>query len=95
MSTERPSIDDSAVLAVPEPMLASSRSASSWRSVNWVLTGRFLSAVSGGEGGGGDARRGALAERVAVDDQGDLAVGEHGAAGQGGVLGHLGAAAGG
>ena len=42
MSTERPSIVDSAVLAVPEPMLASSRSASSWRSVYWVLTGSFL-----------------------------------------------------
>ena len=35
------------------------------------------------------ARR-ALAERVAVDDQGDLAVRQHGAAGGRGVLGHLG-----
>ena len=34
----RPSMPDSAVLAVPEPMLASSRSASSWRSVYSVLT---------------------------------------------------------
>ena len=50
--------------------------------------GKVLSRRSG-EGGGGDARR-ALAERVAVDDEGDLAVGQHGAAGQGGVLGHLG-----
>ena len=33
MSTLRPSMLDSAVLAVPEPMLASSRKASSWRSV--------------------------------------------------------------
>ena len=39
MSTERPSSSDSAVLAVPEPMLASSRRASSWMSVKLVLTG--------------------------------------------------------
>ena len=32
MSTDRPSIPDSAVAAVPEPMLASSRRASSWSS---------------------------------------------------------------
>src|SRR5215213_5863975 len=82
MSTERPSIDDRAVLAVPEPMLASSRSASSWRSLNWVLTGGipFEEQGSGGEGGNGNSGRGALAERVAIHDQGDLAVGKHGAA---------------
>jgi hypothetical protein len=33
MSTLRPSMLDKAVEAVPEPMLASSRNASSWRSV--------------------------------------------------------------
>src|SRR5918997_1387173 len=85
MSTLRPSIADSDVLAVPEPMLASSRRASSCRSLNWGLKGvSFL----GGDGGG-DTGGGALAERVAVDDEGDLAVGEHGAAGQRGVLGDL------
>src|SRR5215218_1407283 len=87
MSTERLSIDDRAVLAVPEPMLASSRSASSWRSLNWELTEEFLSKrVSGGEGGGGNSGGRAVAERVAVHDQRDLAVGEHGAAGQPGGL---------
>ena len=39
MSTERSSSMDSAVLALPEPMLASSRRASSCRSVYWILTG--------------------------------------------------------
>src|SRR4051812_50208523 len=81
MSTARPSIDDRAVLAVPEPMLASSRRASSWSSVYWVLTGIPFS--------GGDEVRGRL-EGVAVDDQGDLAVGHDGGARQGGVLGDLG-----
>src|SRR5918995_3422555 len=88
MSTERPSIDDSAVLAVPEPMLANSRRASSWRSLK-VLTG-FLSVSGRGEGGSGRAGRRALAERVAVHDQGDGAVRQHRAAGERGALGDLG-----
>ena len=72
MSTGRPSMLDSAVPAVPEPMLASSRSASSCRSVvlRWVIS----------EAGASLRRR--RGEGVAVDDQGDVAVGQHGAAGE-------------
>ena len=80
MSTLRPSMLDSAVEAVPEPMLASSRSASSCMSVYWV-NGTVLS----GSGGDGDVDDG-----VAVDDQGDLPVREHGGARQGGAVGDLG-----
>ena len=85
MSTERPSSADSAVPAVPEPMLASSRSASSCRSVNWRAhgAGPFAGVRRRGRGRGRVARR--VGERVAVDDQGDLAVGEHGAAGERGA----------
>src|SRR3954447_24342169 len=80
MSTLRPSMLDRAGLAVPEPMLASSRSASSCISVYWV-NGVVLS----GSGGDGD-----VDDRVAVDDQGDLPVREDGRAGEGGTVGHLG-----
>ena len=45
-----PSIADSAVLAVPEPMLASSRSASIWRSVKCGAHGGVLSSVRRGRG---------------------------------------------
>ena len=79
MSTDRPSMRDSAVDAVPEPMLASSRRASSWSSV--YVAQRVLSqAVTRAED---------VVEGVAVDDQGDLAVGQHGGAGERGVLGDL------
>src|SRR3954447_7205303 len=80
MSTLRPSMLDRAVEAVPEPMLASSRSASSCKSVYWV-NGMVLSR-SGGDGDADDC--------VAVDDQGDLPVRHHRAAGEGGAFGDLG-----
>src|SRR4051812_17593034 len=97
MSTERPSMPDSEVLALPEPMLASSRRASSWSSVKCLLIGSgFLSGSGrdgdsgdgGGRRGGGHLRAGGR-ESVAVDDQGDLAAGEHGAAGERRALGDL------
>src|SRR3954452_8819183 len=80
MSTLRPSMVDRAVEAVPEPMLASSRSASSCMSVYWV-NGVVLSR----SGGDGD-----VDDRVTVDDQGDLPVRHHRAAGQRGAFGDLG-----
>src|SRR3954467_4640535 len=80
MSTLRPSMLESAVEAVPEPMLASSRSASSCMSVYWV-NGIVLSR----SGGNGD-----VDDRIAVDDQGDLPVRHHRAAGQCGAIGDLG-----
>src|SRR5689334_12555236 len=78
MSTERPSMPDRAVLAFPDPMLASSRRASSWSSVYWV-TG----VLSGGEEVGGRL------EGIAVDDQRDLAVRHDRRPGQRGALGDL------
>src|SRR6476620_7847058 len=89
MSTERPSSWDSAVPAVPEPMLASSRSASSWRLERAVRRVGVLS----GAGSGGDTGRVTRAggvDRIAVDDQCDAAVGEHRAAGHGGGAGDAG-----
>ena len=59
MSTERPSMLDSAVQAVPEPMLASSRSASSWRSVYWAQRGSFQAA-------GGDAATSTTASQSTI-----------------------------
>src|SRR6266545_3306257 len=85
MSTARPSMLESDVLAVPEPMFASSRKASSCISVNWLLIGSddpFLC----GDGGGAQRARGR--EGVAVDDQGDLAARQDGAAGQRRTLRH-------
>src|SRR5918912_1166657 len=79
MSTLRPSMLERAVLAVPEPMLASSRRASSCRSLYWLTW--FLS------GSGGD---GHCDDGVAVDDEGDLAVRQHGGPGEGGAVGDLG-----
>ena len=68
--------------ALPEPMLASSRSASSCRSVYRAHSRRPW---SGGSARGGRWRRPGVGERVAVDDQRDVAVGQHGAAGEGGA----------
>src|SRR5689334_5424635 len=82
MSTLRASMLESAVLAVPEPMLASSRSASSWRSVYWVLNGRGPFSFSD--------RQEDVGDRVAVDDEGDLAVREDRRAGERGAVGDLG-----
>src|SRR3954452_11792392 len=76
MSTLRPSMLESAVEAVPEPMLASSRSASSCMSVYWVNA-----IVLSRSGGNGD-----VDDRIAVDDQGDLSVRHDRAAGQGGAV---------
>src|SRR5689334_13205897 len=86
MSTERPSMLESAVDAVPDPMLASSRRASSWTSEYWVLKGSSRSG-GGGKGGDGDGRG---RDGVAVDDQGDAAVREHGRARQRGAVAELG-----
>ena len=80
MSTLRPSMPESAVEAVPEPMLASSRSASSCMSEY-----RVIGSVLSRSGGDGD-----VDDRIAVDDQGDLPVRQHRAAGQGGAVGDLG-----
>src|SRR3954454_1496903 len=79
MSTLRPSMLDKAVEAVPEPMLANSRRASSCMSV-YRVNGIVLSR----SGGDGD-----VDDRVAVDDQGDLPVRHHRAAGQRGAFGDL------
>ena len=85
-SIGRPSICESAVAAVPEPMLASSRSASSCWSEYVVFTGASLRGCRDGSDVSG--RRGA--DRVAVDDEGDLAVREHGAARGAAAAGELG-----
>ena len=77
MSTGRPSMLDSAVPAVPEPMLASSRSASSCMSVYWTVRSWRQGSLATGR-----RRRDRRRQRVAVDDQRDVAVGQHGAAGQ-------------
>src|SRR5919198_4695803 len=78
-----PSRLESAVAAFPEPMLASSRRASSCRSVYLVTLSVLLSGcVHDRRPVGGRSGKG-----VAVDDQGDLAVGEDGTAGEGGPAG--------
>src|SRR3954454_24795093 len=90
MSTERPSIWDRAVPAVPEPMLASSRRASSCMVVNVLMgsQGSFRVLGSGGDTGRPIGAGGV--DGIAVDDQGDAAVGQHGAAGDGGTVGDVG-----
>ena len=60
---------DSAVPAVPEPMLASSRSASSCRSERAVMVTSPFGSRSGGDTGRASGAGGV--DRVAVDDQGD------------------------
>src|SRR5438093_10393486 len=84
-SIARPSSPERAVAALPEPMLASSRSASSWRSEYLVTSGSPL-------GSGHDWRPVAacLGQGVAVDDQGDVAVREDCPSGEGGLAGELG-----
>src|SRR5919199_188405 len=89
MSTERPSSWDSAVPAVPEPIFASSRSASSCMVVNVVMVFRGPFEVLGS---GGDTRRAIGAggvDGVAVDDEGDAAVGEDGTARHRGTVGDV------
>src|SRR3954452_16262301 len=85
-SIGRPTSRESAVAALPEPMFASSRSASSSSSVKVVFT-LFLLGCCGETG-----RAAAIPDRdrVAVDDQGDVAVGEHCAAGDRAAVADLG-----
>src|SRR4051812_11656728 len=89
MSTERPSICDSAVPAVPEPMLASSRRASSCMVVNVLMGLRGPFEVLGSGGDTGRAIGGGRVDGVAVDDQGDAAVRQDGAAGDRGTTGDV------
>src|SRR3954451_1801188 len=90
MSTERPSIWDSAVPAVPEPMLASSRRASSCMVVNVLMGLRGPFEVLGSGGDTGRATGAGEVDRVAVDDEGDAAVGEDGPARHRGTVGDVG-----
>src|SRR3954463_8662388 len=83
MSTDRPSICESAVPAVPEPMLASSRRASSCRLERVMVFDSFRKPYSGGDTGRPSGAGGV--DRVAVDDQCDAAVGQDGTAGHGGA----------
>src|SRR6185312_14313908 len=85
MSTERPSIWESAVPAVPEPMLASSRRASSCRLESVMVFESFRKPYSGGDTGRPSGAGGV--DGVAVDDQCDAAVGQHGPARDGGGAG--------
>src|SRR3954465_13564364 len=89
MSTERPSIWDSAVPAVPEPMLASSRRASSCMVVNVLIGLRGPFEVLGSGGDTGRAIGAGGVDRVTVDDEGDAAVGEDGAARYRGTVGDV------
>src|ERR671932_921176 len=90
MSTERPSIWDSAVPAVPEPMLASSRRASSCMVVNVLMGLRGPFEVLGSGGDTGRAIGAGGVDGVAVDDEGDATVGQHGAARYRGAAGDVG-----
>src|SRR4051812_29285818 len=90
MSTERPSIWDSAVPAVPEPMFASSRSASGWMVVNGLMEFRSFRGVLGSGGDTGRTIGAGGVDRVAIDDECDAAVGQHGAAGDRGAVGDVG-----
>src|SRR3954462_4087610 len=90
MSTERPSICDSAVPAVPEPMLASSRRASSCMVVNVLMGLRGPFEVLGSGGDTGRATGAGGVDRVAVDDEGYAAVGEDGPARHRGTVGDVG-----
>src|SRR6478672_6006605 len=88
-STDWPSMLASAVAALPEPMFDISRRASSWRSVRFIGVVTLL-----GRSGqfGWEAGRAAtgVGKGIAVDDEGDLAVREDGAARQGARVADLG-----